>query len=415
LIKVKYCQELAGLKFARKSAAMKRNVLLVCFSQDLIPRHQAMLGTMVSAGYCVTVVTWNRAKKTQNEISGVRYISTDISAPHSSLSIIFYIRKYLRAVVSLLKNDQNFDICILTHLMMLPLSNRIEAQNYVYDIAEYLNYDLSDYFSILRSLIRPIIEAYEKRYIRKLDGVTYVGSRDGWLADYVSEAKLSLEINNFPDLSREPSVEDVSKLKDRYHGKKIVIYIGGLSLERGTLDLVRAVPSVLSSVPEAHFLLMGRLREDTHQTLQEIEKLGVQDSVEVIPHLDFEKMLAYLSIATLGVALYDVYRGRSASSKFGKYNSRKILTYMQMGLPVLVSRGNPFSEFVIDSNCGSVVDPKDMTDLTKQIVNGLEPRFDLFGKAGLSEIRRKYNWQNEERKLLRFLDKVQIENQTTKN
>lgn len=362
---------------------------------------------MVDAGYLITIVTWDRSVKSQLPLSNVRYLGVDLLAPMSSLRVIFSLPKYYSSLRRLLRNEEMFDICFLSHMMLLPMIGKLPTHRFIYDIPEYLNYDLSDYFGRFKRAARFFIERFEKKLLSRADGVIYVGSKDDWLRSYVSGARSSIEINNFPDLTRVPNFGKENFLKSLYSGKKVVIYIGGLSCERGVLRLVNSVKSVLESEPQAHFVLMGRFRPDTCLITDKIKALGVQSSVDVIEHEDFEDMLSYLSISELGIALYEVQTSERAASKaFGKFNSRKILTYMQMGLPVLVSAGNPFSELVLENKCGKAVDDSNQEDLAASILSILHSPEDL-GQSGKNAIR-SYNWQNEEPRFLEFLDNIHI-------
>ncbi len=380
---------------------MKKNVLLLCFSQDLIPRHESMLATLNAAGFDTYVVTWDRSEKSQPKVAGTRYESIKLKAPVASWQIVSNLPAYYREVGGLYPS-KSFDICILTHMMQLPLIGRLNTKHIVYDIAEYLNFDLSEYFGVLRGVARPFIERFEKHYIKQVSGVTYVGSKDNWLQRYVSGAPNSIEINNFPDLTRLPHASLVDDVSTRYKGKKIVAYVGGVSGERGIWRLLDAAPEVHAKEPQVHFVLMGRLRSDAENIHQTISARGMAAYVEVIEHKPYVEMLAYLSIAKLGVALYEVERRPSVRNKFGKYNSRKILTYMKMGLPVLVSEGNPFADFVSEVGCGDVVNqkhPKELAQKVTRLIADDEPK----GRIGRETIEQRYNWQFEEQLYLEFM------------
>lgn len=384
---------------------MTRNVVLICFSQDLVPRHESMVASMLSYGHKVTVVNWVRAQESQKRIDGVTYLPLEFKAPFSSLRLLLYLRSYYRCVNKHLSDKGEFDLCVLTHIMMLPLFSRVNSRKFVYDISEYLNYDLSDYFGFLSKIVRPFIEVFEKRYIKKVDGVTYVGSREGWLKNYVRKAPESLEINNFPDLTRKPSVARVEELQEYYSGKKVAIYVGDISHERGVDQLIDAVELVIRKEPQTHFILMGRGRDISTGIFNKLNGLGIATKVEVLDHRSFDEMLAYLQVASVGIALYQIGSRRSAAKKFDRFNSRKILTYMQSGLPVLVSNGNPFSRFVLECECGEEVDPNDLSDLARKMISLLNHGEEK-GRRGLIKIQTELNWQNEEKRFLQFLEKI---------
>lgn len=383
---------------------MNKRFLFICFSQDLIPRHDSMIRTLLAEGYDVSVVTWERSKRSQSYIEGVRYKTIRVEAPLSSVLIIFTLRKYYLALADSLGQEE-FEICMFAHAMLLPLVGRLRAKKYIYDIPEFLNYSLADYFGVFRFLVRPLIELFEKYYIKKVDAVSYVGSRDDWLADYVSSAKLSAEINNFPDTTIAPQARQVAILKEVYNGKNVVIYVGGLSIERGAKLVVDVATELRQKVPNLHIILMGRYRVETSQLLADIDRRGLGEFVEVIEHVDYQLMLAYLKVSKVGLALYVVDENIEVSRKFGPYNSRKIFTYMKMGLPVLVSSGNPFSKFVSDIGCGDVVDIGSQKQLVSKIYNLFMNSHEV-GKVGSHAVRDRYNWRREEAVFIQLLKKI---------
>ncbi len=96
--------------------------------------------------------------------------------------------------------------------------------------------------------------------------------------------------------------------------KKIVVYLGLLGHHQGTDLLLKAIPGVLQSVPDAHFLIGGYPEMETQQP-----------KVTFCGRIDYNKAPDFLNRGTIAVA-----------PKISQTEAnQKILTYMACGLPVV--------------------------------------------------------------------------------
>lgn len=88
---------------------------------------------------------------------------------------------------------------------------------------------------------------------------------------------------------------DSTPLRDRYklHGKRVLVTVGTVSPRKGQAMVIRALPKVLSQIPQAHYLMIGR--DDTDGDWRRLAvSLGVEQAVTyggIIP--SEEKAAAY--------------------------------------------------------------------------------------------------------------------------
>ena len=77
---------------------------------------------------------------------------------------------------------------------------------------------------------------------------------------------------------------------------------------------------------------------------------------------------------------------------------------MAAGIPVIASNFPLWREIVKESNCGLLVDPLNPNEIADAICWLLEHPQDAekMGRNGMEAVERKYNWANEEAKLLDF-------------
>lgn len=96
--------------------------------------------------------------------------------------------------------------------------------------------------------------------------------------------------------------------------RRVVVYLGLLGPHQGTDLLLKAVPKVLQSVPDVHFLIGGYPEMESRQP-----------SVTFCGRIDYDKAPDFLNRGTIAVA------PKVSTTEA----NQKILTYMACGLPVV--------------------------------------------------------------------------------
>jgi glycosyltransferase involved in cell wall biosynthesis len=81
---------------------------------------------------------------------------------------------------------------------------------------------------------------------------------------------------------------------------------------------------------------------------------------------------------------------------------------MACGKPIVGSDLPPISEYVCEANCGILVDPTNVDEVADAINYLMDhpEEANAMGQRGRRAVLDKYNWRNEERKLLNFYRKV---------
>ena len=201
----------------------------------------------------------------------------------------------------------------------------------------------------------------------------------------------SIDINNFPMIGElESSVTWQNKAKE-------VCYVGNIAQVRGINELVRAMESTRTAVrlnlvggfSEQHVELKVR----AYKGWDNVNYHGVQDRLGV-------REVMRRSIAGL-VTLHPIPNYLDALPI-------KMFEYMSAGIPVIASNFDLWQSIIEETNCGLCVDPLDPLSLAEAIdylVDHPDEALQMGGN-GRRAVLSRYNWAQEEKKLVNFYDEI---------
>jgi glycosyltransferase involved in cell wall biosynthesis len=202
---------------------------------------------------------------------------------------------------------------------------------------------------------------------------------------------------NFPNLDLFPPPRLDTKHFD-------VVYRGGLSARAGTLVLLEAMRLLAARGKPASLLLIGYFDDAAFESelRERICALGRSAHVELRGRMEHEDMAEALSKARIGVCpLQDI-------PKFRLNIPVKVFEYWACGLPVIASDLPPIRPFFRSVAGGFLYEPSDAAELARSIRWLLDhpDAASRMGRSGRSAIVRRYNNQNEVRKLCEFCVRV---------
>ena len=111
-------------------------------------------------------------------------------------------------------------------------------------------------------------------------------------------------------------------------------------------------------------------------------------------------MISFLHKCHIGLSLYDNSKRLSVA---GVGTSRKNFTYMCAGMVVITTDVGQMAYVTERDNCGIIVqDSDDLDSLACVIENVAKDRSQAiaFAKNGIESIKRQYNWEREQHKVL---------------
>jgi glycosyltransferase involved in cell wall biosynthesis len=230
---------------------------------------------------------------------------------------------------------------------------------------------------------------YERRACAKFDAVVaatpYIRDKFQRFHPHV------VDVNNFPVMGE---LESVNPDRSRVSG---VCYVGGMDEVRGIRQMVQAMQYV---EPEIELSLGGQLGEN-----------HFKDSLQNEPSWQRVHAMGFLNRQQVKAVYQDSFAGLVVLHPISNYLDAlpvKMFEYMSAGLPVIASNFPLWREIIEGNNCGFCVDPLSPEDIA-QAINFLYQNPETAMQMGLNgqqAVDKKYNWQQEERKLLELYQQL---------
>lgn len=232
---------------------------------------------------------------------------------------------------------------------------------------------------------RPTIIAIQDDYLRRSDVTTVVCKGIADLLAKESPLKTPpIVIRNVPFKNTQPFRETPEQITVLYHGD--------LSKPR---DIHIAIASVPLWRPEFRLLLRGSGHADYVASLhQQIEQLGLQDRVSIVPPVPFEKIVERANESDIGFFSYTSY---SPQIQFALPN--KIFEYIMAGLATCITDLTEVGRVVNHYNNGYLIKQHSPEGIAAAINRFDRETIDVFKRASIAASE-ELNWEAERTQLL---------------
>ncbi|MFM7662105.1 MAG: glycosyltransferase family 4 protein [Bacteroidota bacterium] len=278
------------------------------------------------------------------------------------------------------------DIYHLHDPELLRIAFRLKrgGKKVIYDAHEDLPRQISgkSYLPV-KGLIAFMIEVIEDFVSARLSGVL---AATPFIAERFKKTNVNtIDINNFP------LETEIEFLSDTFWEKEnTVCFIGGISVIRGTKELVDAMEFV-----DCQLILAGEIPEYFQVTLE--ESSGWKN-VQALGFITRNKALEIKQKSIAGIVTFLPYPNHVNAQP------NKIFEYMAAGLPVIGSDFPMWRDLLEKNYCGICVDPTNPKAIAEAI-NYLQNHpieAKEMGQNGRRLVLETYNWKAEERKLFEF-------------
>lgn len=162
-----------------------------------------------------------------------------------------------------------------------------------------------------------------------------------------------------------PNPVDLSRFKPVYRSidsQPVLLFVGRLEPDKGGLDLIRAMPYIVSECPAVKLIMVGDGSRG-QEWLSLRDRLGLKQSVDFVGRVPFEELSDYYSRSHLFVVPF---------SKQGAGMSVAAMQALACGLPVICGNVGDMDELIQDGSNGFFVPSRNTQALGKVIVKILK-------------------------------------------
>lgn len=182
--------------------------------------------------------------------------------------------------------------------------------------------------------------------------------------------------------------KNTKQKKINFSSKKSICYIGGITEERGILNILKAIETLPVSLE-----LAGSFKTDTLERC--IKNMPAWGKVHYHGFISHHQLNDILSSSFAGLAVI-----KETPNYINSY-ATKIFEYMAAGLPVISSNFPIWKEIIEGNQCGICVNPNSIEEIREAILylfNNINEA-SLMGERGRVAVKQKYRWEQEYLKL----------------
>ena len=177
------------------------------------------------------------------------------------------------------------------------------------------------------------------------------------------------------------------------NGHKIVLYIGGITVNKGIEEGIKA----LSYIDNCVFVIMGFDRGFKEQFRQLAREVGVEDRVKFAPPVPPDQVVRWAASADIGLVCI---KGKGLSYYYSV--AQKLWECLMAELPVVVNDLPEMRQLVEHYQVGLVIEqemrPEAIAAAIKKLINDEQLYRRL--QKNTQRLKRECNWENEAAKLL---------------
>lgn len=279
-------------------------------------------------------------------------------------------------------------------LIPIGIALKLRGKRVIYDVHENVAKQIHSKPWIPARLQSPVsyaVRTLERLATSMLDGV--VAATPGIASVY--PRKKTAIVQNFVLVDELASIST----EDYRERTATVVYLGGITRERGGEEMVRAMERAGSEC-RARMLLGGSFQPASLQADLETEPGYAR--VDFVGWLDRNGVRDALARGRLGMLVLH------PEPNYVDSYPVKLFEYMAAGLPVIASDFPFWRQFVAETGCGIMVDPKNTDQISDAIIWLLRNPDEALrmGRKGREAVLKRYSWDREAQKLLELYSRV---------
>jgi glycosyltransferase involved in cell wall biosynthesis len=277
---------------------------------------------------------------------------------------------------------------------LLPFALKLKRKGkiVIYDVHEDVPKTILAKFWInkfLRKSIAGLFETYENYVAKKMD---YIITATPHIRNRF------LKINpNTRDINNYPLLDELVEQTNWELKKNEVCYTGAITKIRGINEVMQCLSLIKS---KCTFNLAGTF--DQESLKEEILAHENSNKIKYFGQVNRKEIHEIMMDSKIGIVTFLPVPNHIDSQP------NKMFEYMSAGIPVVGSNFELWRDILEKNNCGICINPSD-SDAIANAINYLlenEKEAKEMGERGRKAVLNKYNWENEEKKLIAIYNKL---------
>jgi glycosyltransferase involved in cell wall biosynthesis len=277
-------------------------------------------------------------------------------------------------------------------ILIVGILLKLLGRKVIYDAHEDTPLQIQYQHWIPKWLKKPY--AYLYYWIEKVCGLMFdaIIVAEPVIAPYFPKRKTFL-VRNFSSIEPFRNQPHVSPYSSRANA---IVYVGLLSEPRGLFEMLEGAALAKNRI-DFKFLLGGNFSPPSLQ-----EKVLAKYDVEYLGWVQFEHLAKTLHQCKIGIII------PQPNPRYKTNYPVKLFEYMAAALPVIASKEGESAAFVLEAQCGILVDPSDTIEIAQAItwLLGHPQEAEEMGMRGQELVFKKYNWENEKGVLLQVYQQL---------
>jgi phosphatidylinositol alpha-1,6-mannosyltransferase len=229
---------------------------------------------------------------------------------------------------------------------------------------------------------------------KRVDSLTYLGEYTHQMISRALDQKAKLAMVKIaPGIDTEHfSPRNSKELRESLNlaEKKVIVCVARLVHRKGQDRLIEVMPEILSSVPNAHLLIVGEGPYREH-LVKRVNQLKIKDDVTFVGRIGYEQLPEYICVG-------DLFAMPSRSRFWGLEVEGLGISYLEAsacGLPVIAGASGGAPDAVDPGKSGVVVNGVDDVAIAKAVISFLnDPETSkTMGGYGRKWVVEKWRWE----------------------
>lgn len=283
---------------------------------------------------------------------------------------------------------------ILIHdseILWIAFLLKLAGRKVVYDAHEDTPLQISYLHWVPKILKGPYALLY--RLLEKMAGIFFdaIIVAEPVIAKYFPQRKTFL-IRNFAIVRAFKQFTSVPYVER----ERILVYVGLLSEARGLTTMLKAA-DIAHQRTKFEFYLGGKFSPPSMQ-----QPIVEKYPIHFLSWLEFDQVAPLLFRSRVGMIVPE------PNARYRTNYPVKLFEYWCAGLPVIASREGESAAFLSECDGGILVDPTNIDEVANAIIWLFEnpEKAEAMGRRGQEMIFSKYNWENEEPRLIALFDSL---------